>query len=134
MSYLAVALEVHDLRRSYQFYVEELRAFRLGGTRFYGDSGLEGMMNTDEVFLEWVGSPGLELSLRRTSELPRRISEHDVMILVVDRIDEEFARLSRAPLASGAAVLSKSVLGTPIGDLFWMRDPSGYRLQLLSRV
>lgn len=98
------------------FYVQELRCFRLGGTRFYSDAGIDGMLRYNETILAWVGAENVELLLRKVDVLPAHIANESAMLLQIDDLEKEFVRLKNASLASGAKMISESLLDTPHGS------------------
>ena len=53
------------------------------------------------------------------------------LTIEVRSVADEFRRLSSMRLESGAELESKEIFDPPYGCLFWIRDPSGNRIEII---
>jgi catechol 2,3-dioxygenase-like lactoylglutathione lyase family enzyme len=135
---MTAVLLVNDLDRAMRFYVDELKLFVVSGETLYGsgDEGLGAMKADGAVCLASTVCECFDLLLCLPTESSPHVPVHGdgtaALFLEVLRAAAIFDRLRSMPSLESGARLTRSddLIQTPIGDMFWMHDPSGNLLRI----
>lgn len=128
---LGFCIGATNVLKTVQFYCNETGLFRLASRPYMGSGGVVDALSSGHAVLESIHC-GAAFIVDKQNTVEVKVDQFAV--LEVDGVRALYSRISSERMNSGGGISKEGLVGTPLGEMFWLRDPDGRLLQIVDKA